>query len=118
MPQYLYPPVKVKETPFVSFPSTIAAATSWFSPIVVAPSIKSIVVGLTLDQPGTLAITRYADAAGLSVVGAMLLQDLTANLPAWAGTDDGIPFASFSIEITNSGGVTANLSRASALGNS
>lgn len=116
MPQYTIPPIKTRPT--VSFPATIAAGATWTSGVVSAAAIKSIVVGAQIDQAGTLSIARYADAAGLVGVGAALSQAMTANTQAWTGADDGLPFASFTISILNSGGVAANVSKTSVLGNS
>lgn len=115
MPQYSIPPLKNR--PAVTFPKTIAANATWTSPVISAAAIVSIVVGLKIDQTGTLTISRYVDGAGLIPAAADITQALTANTQAWAGADDGVPFAAFVVSIANGAGSIVNVLATSILGN-
>ena len=63
----------------------------------------------TSDHAATLELQRYADLAGAVPIGALLSQAMTANVPAWVGSNDGLPFVSFVVSIVNSAGADANI---------
>lgn len=85
---------------------TIAGSGTYLSPLLFADGYQTLTVGLTMNQAGTLLITRYIDMAGTMaraspsstaiVSGTLLIVD--------AFTDD-LPWVTFTISITNSGGL-------------
>ncbi len=72
-------------------------------------------VGVKSTQAGTLSVQRFLDAAGAIPIGAPISAVLiggTANSVSWT---DGIPYASFKITVSNSGGSAATLSNVAVL---
>lgn len=100
--------------PQTSPPASIAGGGNWQSGLMPA-GFGGLVVGATLSQTGTITIQRYADLAGNVPVGAAITQAMTANTAAWAGVNDGLPFISWSVEISNTSGSAGNLTNVALL---
>lgn len=90
-------------------PLTIAGPGSYVSGVIAANGFKTIAVGATLSQTGTITIQRYLDAAGLIPVGAAITAALVAATPNWAVSTDSTPFLSFQVTIANTSGSLGNL---------
>jgi hypothetical protein len=91
-------------------PGTIAGSGNWLSALMTVRSHKNISVGVSSTQAGAINIQRYVDAAGLVAQGAVVTQAIAANTPKVLNVMDGLPFQSFTVQITNSSGSTATLS--------
>jgi hypothetical protein len=95
-------------------PTTIVAAGNFTTGIVVSDGYKVITASVISTQAGALVIQRYLDRAGTipiaaissTIAGGAAL--VFANVPQQA-TPDNLPFASFSITVTNTSGATATL---------
>lgn len=88
---------------------TIAASGNYTSNVIPSDGFKAIGVGCTSNQTGNLQIQRYLDKAGLVPVGALVTAALTASTPQWATVNDGAPFQSFKIIISNTGASAATI---------
>lgn len=87
----------------------IAAGNNWLSIPVIADGFKAIAVGAKSTQVGAINIQRYLDRAGQVPVGAVITAALVANTAQWATVNDGIPFQSFTVQITNTSGSPATV---------
>jgi hypothetical protein len=94
---------------------TIAAAGNWSSGVVYADGFKAIAVGCTSSQAGAITIQRYLDRLGTVPVGALASATLIAATPQWLTVNDGLPFQSFKMSITNTGGSAAIVTNFGAL---
>ena len=94
---------------------TIAASGNWTSGVVFADGFKAIGVGAKSTQTGAINIQRYLDRAGSIPVGAVITAALVANTAQWATVNDGVPFQSFTIQITNTGASPATVTNFGAL---
>lgn len=101
-------------TPLLGYPSTVADGATWQSDLLPA-GFAGATVGILADHAGTLQFQRYADLAGLLPVGALKTQAVTANTPAWAGVNDGLPFIAFNVTFINGAGAVANITSFSIL---
>jgi hypothetical protein len=102
----------VTPQPFPTLDVSGGAAPKWTSDLIQGDGFKTISCGVTLSRSGTLKINRYVDAGG-TVLLKTDSQNLTANTAGALTIVDGLPFASFSIEIANTdatGGHTATIS--------
>lgn len=90
-------------------PATIAASGNWNSGVVGARGGK-LAVNAKLTQAGTLTVQRYMDIFGLIVLGAPIVQVLTANVDGYVTITDGLPYLSYRITVANTSGSTGNLS--------
>jgi hypothetical protein len=96
-------------------PATIAASGAWDSGILTGDGYKALSAGVTSTQAGAITITRYIDQAGTVQQGAAASTTLVASTAAVVNVTDGLPFASFRIRVTNTGGSTATISGFAAL---
>lgn len=96
-------------------PATIAASGNYTSNVVISDGFKVIGVGVTSSQAGSISIQRYLDRAGLVTQGAPITAAITAATPAVANVADGLPFQSFKITISNTGGSVATISNVAVL---
>lgn len=80
------------------------------SPVLVCPGMKNIAVGAKSTQAGAINVQRWLDEAGTIPQGAALTASLVANTQQTLNINDGAPFASFTVTITNTGGSPATLS--------
>lgn len=94
--------------PLVPSP-TIIASGNYTSALIYADGFKSIAAGVTSTQTGAMTIQRYIDKAGLVAQGTASTVALTASTPAVLNVTDGLPFQSFVLKITNTGGATATI---------
>lgn len=88
---------------------TIAAAGNYLSQAIPANGMKAIGVGCKSTQTGAINIQRYLDLAGQVPVGAVITAALVAGTSNWATVNDGVPFQSFTFQITNTGGGAATI---------
>jgi hypothetical protein len=91
-------------------PASIAASGNWTSGIIVADGYKAIAVGVLSSQAGAISIQRYLDRAGNVPQGPAISATITAAAAQVCNANDGAPFQSFKITITNTGTVAATLS--------
>ena len=85
------------------------------SPVIPAPGWQKGAVGLTSTQAGQISVQRYIDAAGTVPVGAPLTAALVATVANWVSWQDGVPYGSFRITVTNTGGAPATLTNVAVL---
>lgn len=115
MGQVLYPPA-----PFPTpIPPTIAGSGNWLSGLLFNDGYRNITIGLTSTQAGALNVTMYLDLAG-TIARPVVTTSIVANTalivdipPAPTSTTPGpyqAPFASFTVQITNTSGSTAVVS--------
>ncbi|CAJ0698803.1 hypothetical protein [Ralstonia holmesii] len=73
---------------------------------------KYFALSLKSTQAGQISIQRFLDTAGTVPIGAAVTAALTANTQQWAsiGTADSLPFMSYQVTVSNSGGAAATLS--------
>ncbi len=89
---------------------SIPASGSTTSVVIPSFYYPHIVCGITSTQAGALNIQRYIDPAGTIANGSALTASLTANTAAVIDSVSALGFGSFTVQITNTGTVTANLS--------
>ena len=65
-----------------------------------------IAVGATNSVSGSIVVQRYLDQAGLIPQGAPITQALYAGVAGTLNVTDGVPFGSFTIQITGGGSLT------------
>lgn len=84
-------------------PKTIAASGTATSSVIFAYGWTKIVALATLNQTGTLTITRYLDDAGTIQIptGAVSTKAIVANTPAALEIADGHVFRTFTVAVTN-----------------
>ncbi len=90
-------------------PATVPAGSNVTSQPIYSDGMQLGAVGVTSSQAGNITVQRYLDHAGLIKQGAALTQAITANTAGVLNITDGNPFASFTVNISNSGGSAANL---------
>src|SRR5262245_24812 len=90
-------------------PNTVPASGSVISNPILSDGMQVGAVGVTSSQAGAINVQRYLDDAGLIKQGGVLTQALSASTPAVLNITDGNPFASFTVQITNTAGSPANL---------
>jgi len=96
--------------------TSIDASGNVQSAVIPSNGFLAFALGLTSSQTGQISIQRFLDAAGTIAQGAAITASLTAATAAVANvTNDGKPFASLQITVTNTGGSTATLSAIAAL---
>lgn len=88
-------------------PGSIAASGSFTSQLIPANGFKAIAAGVTSTQTGAISIQRYIDKLGQVAQGAAISTALTASTPGVVNSNDGLPFQSFKITITNTNGSSA-----------
>lgn len=96
-------------------PATLAPSAVWDSGPISGGGFSKLVATAQLNQTGTLSIARYIDLLGLVPVGPVPVQAMTANILASVAVNDGYPFASWRVKVTNTSGSTANLTNVNLL---
>lgn len=91
-------------------PATVPAGNSVTSNPILSNGMQVGAIGVTSTQAGSITVQRYLDDAATIKQGAALTQAITANTAGVLNITDGNPFASFTVNISNSGGVAASLS--------
>lgn len=99
--------------PSVGFPATIAGSGSWTSGVIVNYGFAALQASVESTQAGQLTIQRYADLAGLIPIGTVATQAISASTQAWTAINDGTPFLSYSVTITNTSESTATITKTS-----
>jgi hypothetical protein len=95
-------------------PTTIAAAGNYSTGIIVSDGYKVVAVAITSTTAGALNIQRYLDREGTIPVTAVLSTPIVATTPLIVivnGSVDNLPFASFSIVVTNTSGGTGTINK-------
>ncbi len=64
--------------------------------------LPNLTVAATLNQPGSLVITRYLDVGGTIAAAAASTTTLVANTPLLVNLNDTAVYQSFKLSITNS----------------
>lgn len=90
-------------------PATIAASGNYTSNLIYADGYKAIAVAALSSQAGAITIQRYVDKAGTLPQGPATSATITGGTAQACNTNDGLPFQSFKISITNTGASAANL---------
>jgi hypothetical protein len=90
-------------------PATIAASGNVTSNLIYSDGMQVAAIGVTSSQTGVITVQRYLDDAGTAKQGAALTANLTAATAQVLNITDGVAFASFTVNISNTGGSTANL---------
>jgi len=98
-------------------PFTIGASSNWTSGLMFSMGFKALSVGLTSTQAGAINIQRYLDLAGTVVQGAASTVAIVANTAVVLNVYDNLPFTTFTIQVTNTGGSTATVNPFGALMN-
>ena len=93
----------------MAWAATIAASGNITSNLIFSDGLQIVAVGVTSSQAGAINVQRYLDDAGTVKQGAALTAALIANTAQVLNITDGNPFASFTVDISNTGGSTANL---------
>jgi hypothetical protein len=93
-----------------TLPTTIASAGSWVSNLLPSDGFKAIAVAALSSQAGAISIQRYVDKAGTLPQGAAVSATITGGTAQVCNSNDGLPFQSFKITITNTGTSAATLS--------
>ena len=88
----------------------VPAGGNVVSPVLICPGMKNIAVGVKSTQAGAINVQRFLDEAGTIPQGAVVTAALVANTQATLNVNDGVAFASFTVQITNTGGSPATLS--------
>lgn len=84
--------------------STIPLSSNTISNLLFADGMQIGAVGVKSTKTGAINVQRYLDDAGTVPQGAALTAALTANTAAVVNITDGLPFASFTVQITNTDG--------------
>lgn len=92
-------------------PLSILAAGNFTTGIIVSNGYKVIGVGATSSQAGALNIQRYLDREGTVPAAAVSTTPLVAATALVVIINDTVPFASFSIVLTNTSGSTAAITK-------
>ncbi len=73
------------------------------SPLIQSNGYPNISVTATNSVAGTLVVQRYFDAAGTIPQGAAISVSLSAGVAGVLNSNDGVPFQSFTVQITGAG---------------
>lgn len=84
----------------------LGLATPGTSPLIQSGGYPKFAVGATNSVTGSIVVQRYLDAAGTIPQGAALTQALTAATAGVLNVTDGLPFLSFTVQITGAGTLT------------
>lgn len=91
--------------------ATVPHSGSLVSNLIQSNGYKQIAVGCTSTKAGAVSIQRYLDKAGTIVQGAAVAGTLVAVTALNVNVNDGLPFQSFKVTITDTdGAVDATLS--------
>ena len=93
----------------VGLTGTIAASGTLTSTLFPTYGCKSFAFGGTLNQAGTLVLSRYIDQAGSISAGADVTQALVASTAGVMIVNDGLPVQSARIKFVNAAGSPAAL---------
>lgn len=105
----------IKVEPTIPFPEDPIEASATWSSDLIAAKFGGVLAAAKSSHAATLKLQRYADLAGLVPAGAELSQAMTADVAAFVGVNDGLPYVSFAVSIVNTSGATATITNASIL---
>lgn len=88
---------------------SVPATGNVLSEVILTNGYKSLAVGVTSSQAGAVIVQRYLDQAGLVPQGPAIQVALSAGVAAVLNNNDGAPFQSMTVEVTNTAAVAANL---------
>lgn len=100
---------------FLGLTGTVPASGQLQSAVLPSGGYQKVSIGLTSTQTGALNVQRFLDAAGAVKQGAAITAALTAATAAVANVNDGLPFASYQVTVTNTGGSPAALTAVAGL---
>lgn len=106
MGQVLYPPAQFP----VPLPPSIGAGGNWLSGLLFNDGYRYITVGVTSSQAGALVIQQYLDFAG-TMARTVSSTAILAATPLIVDISDLKPFVSFTVQITNTSGSAATVSK-------
>jgi hypothetical protein len=87
--------------------STVPLSSSIISNLLFSDGMQLAAIGVTSTQAGAITVQRYLDDAGTIKQGAALTAALVANTAQVVNITDGVAFATFTVNISNSSGSTA-----------
>lgn len=90
-------------------PFSIAAGSNWTSGLMFSMGFKALTIGLTSTQAGAINVQRYIDLAGAIAQGSASTVAIVANTPVVLNIYDNLPYVSFTIQVTNTGGSPATV---------
>lgn len=93
----------------LAVPATIAATSSWTSPILPTYGMAHVSFAAKMNQNGNAVINRYADVAGTLLI-ASTTANVTANAVFQADVSSAVLFQAFNITMSNSGSSVATVS--------
>lgn len=99
----------------LNLPGSIPASGSWTSDLITSDGYQKIAAGLTSSQNGSLSILRFLDEQGTIAQTAVTPVSVTGGTAAVINAVDGLPFATFQIKLTNTGGSAATVTNAAVL---
>ncbi len=82
----------------------IAHGANWTSGLLIADGFQNLIVGVTSSKAGALNVQRYIDDAGQVPIGAADTVALVAATAKVLKIADGVPFGSYTVQITNTDG--------------
>lgn len=91
----------------INIVNTIAHSDHVTSSPIPSNGWQKIAVGVTSSKGGALSVQRYLDAAASVPIGAAISATLTAATAGSVSATDGVPFAAFTVTITNTDGAAA-----------
>lgn len=94
-----------------ALPATIAAGGNYTSSVLASDGFKAIAAAVLSSQAGAISIQRFVDVAGTLPQGAAISATITGGTAQVVNSNDGLPFQSFTIEITNTSGSVANITK-------
>jgi len=80
------------------------------SNVIASDGFKALSCAVLSSQAGAVSIQRYVDKVGTLPQGAPISSTLVAATANVVNSNDGLPFQSFKVTITNTGGSTATIS--------
>lgn len=99
--------VPVPPTPV---PATIANGGNYNTGVMPITG-NSLAASANLSQNGSLVLQRYIDAAGTIPIGAAITQALVGGTLGTVAVNDGLPAASWTVQVNNTGGALGNLTQ-------
>lgn len=90
--------------------ATVPAGGSVTSSLIQSEGYVRVAVGVTSDKTGAVNVQRYLDTGGTIAQGAVVTAALVAGTPLVVNvTADGLPFQSFTVQVTDTAGTNATL---------
>jgi hypothetical protein len=93
------------------FPPASVPTGGFQSGVIPSDGFKTFAVGITSSEPGALNVQRFLDAAGTIAQGTVSTAPLTAGQAAVLNITDGLISRSFTLQVTNTGGAAATVTK-------